>query len=217
LHATIQRHSKYYEKKPTIYIIILSFLFLSYSYSQSSSYIITSSNDTIKIDKFNILNKKIKIKKNGSREKYTYKELIAIYDSEKDKYYEKISPPYIEYESSSGNTFFAERLTIGKVIIYKYLTNQSHAPISNGNGDLISGSNNFYSYFIGIQDAHPELLGYNEIQMTKNEFKLLKLYLHSNSEIQEELESLFFSEEKEKENSVLELVNKYNQWAELKK
>ena len=205
------------KKKPSRYIIILSFLFFTYSYSQSSSYIITSSNDTIRIDKYNILNKKVKIKKNGSKEKYTYKELIGIYDSKKGKYYEKISPPYIEYEGPSGNTFFAERLTIGKVKIYKYLTNQSHAPITNGNGGFTNGSNSFYSYFIGIQDANPEILGYNEIQMTKNEYKLLKLYLHSNSEIQKELESLFFSEDKEKENSVLELVNKYNKWAELKK
>lgn len=199
------------------YLIILSFLFFTNSYSQSASYIITSSNDSITIDKFRILSKKIKVRKGGSREKYTYNELIGIYDSDKDTHYEKISPSFVEYKDPSGNTFFAERLTKGKVKIYKYLTNRSHAPISNGNGGFMGGSDSFYSYFIGIQDANPELLGYNEIEMTKNEYKILKLYLHSNSEIQKELENLFFSEEKEKEGSVLELVNKYNQWVELKK
>lgn len=199
------------------YVTTIFFLISINSYSQNSSYIITTLNDTIKVDKFNILNKKIKVRINGNRKKYTYEKLKSIYDSKKNKYYEKITPSYVEYMESSGNTFFAERLTIGKVRIYKYLTNQSHVPISNGNGGFISGSSSFYSYFIGIQDVNPELLGYHEIQMTKNEYKILKLYLHSNKEIQEELEDLFFLEKKEKEKQVLELVHRYNHWAELEK
>lgn len=195
--------------KNTIFILIF---FCIKSYSQSSSYVITSSNDTIYVDKFNILNKKIKLQFNGDKKEYNYDELKGIYDSKKKRFLEKISPLFVEYKGPTGNTFFAERLTKGKVKIYKYLTNESHVPI-NG----VGGSNSFYSYYIGIESSRPEFLCYYELQMSKEEYKILKLYLHSNDDIQKELETLFFSENNKKENSVIELVNTYNIWAESKK
>ncbi|MDP2159153.1 MAG: hypothetical protein Q8K02_01620, partial [Flavobacterium sp.] len=84
-------------------------------------------------------------------------------------------------------------------------------PIGN-QGGVNFNSTSFYSYYIGIEGSRPELLCYNELQLTKEEYKLLKLYLHSNDAIENELESLFFAEKKDKERSVIELVAKYNQW-----
>ena len=36
----------------------------------------------------------------------------------------------MEYKDSYGGTFFAERQTNGKILIYKYLTNKSHSNLS---------------------------------------------------------------------------------------
>lgn len=192
-------------------IILLIFICVK-SFSQNSSYVVTSSNDTIYVDKFNILNKKIKLQFNGDKKEYNYDELKGIYDSKKKRFLEKISPLFVEYKGPTGNTFFAERLTKGKVKIYKYLTNEAHIPI-NG----VGGSNSFYIYYICIEYSRPEFLCYYEMQMSKEEYKILKLYLHSNDDIQKELETLFFSEKDKKENSIIELVNTYNIWAESKK
>lgn len=197
--------------------IIFLTLYCLKSFSQNSSYAITSSNDTIYVDKFNILNKKIKLTIKGIKTEYDYDELVTIYDFKNKRFLEKISPIFFEYKQLSGNVFFAERLTEGKVKIYKYLTNEAHIPInaiagSTNKGTNI-GSNSFNSYFIGLDGSKPEFLCYYELQMSKNEYKLLKLYLHSNENIQKDIEELFFSEIEKKEKSVIDLVNKYNLWA----
>jgi hypothetical protein len=197
--------------------IIFLTLYCLKSFSQNSSYAITSSNDTIYVDKFNILNKKIKLTIKGIKTEYDYDELVTIYDFKNKRFLEKISPIFFEFKQLSGNVFFAERLTEGKVKIYKYLTNEAHIPINaiagSANKGTNIGSNSFNSYFIGLDGTKPEFLCYYELQMSKNEYKLLKLYLHSNENIQKDIEELFFSEIEKKEKSVIELVNKYNLWA----
>jgi hypothetical protein len=219
--------------------IILLTLYCLKSFSQNSSYAITSSNDTIYVDKFNILNKKIKLTVQGIKKEYNYEDLVIIYDFKNKRFLEKISPAFFEYKQLSGNVFFAERLTEGKVKIYRYLTNEAHIPINTVSGNTNYGTNrgntnygtnsgntnyganigssSFNSYFIGLSGSKPEFLCYYELQMSKNEYKLLKLYLHSNDNIQKEIEDLFFSEIDKKEKSVIELVNKYNLWASTKK
>jgi hypothetical protein len=210
--------------------IIFLTLYCLKSFSQNSSYAITSSNDTIYVDKFNILNKKIKLTVKGIKKEYNYEDLVIIYDFKNKRFLEKISPAFFEYKQLSGNVFFAERLTEGKVKIYRHLTNEAHIPINTVSGNTNYGTNSgntnngnnigsssFNSYFIGLSGSKPEFLCYYELQMSKNEYKLLKLYLHSNDNIQKEIEDLFFSEIDKKEKSVIELVNKYNLWASTKK
>jgi hypothetical protein len=185
--------------------------------AQKSSYVVTSTNDTVFVDKVNILNNKVKVVVDKNRSTYSYDQVMATFDFKKEKHFEKISPAFVEYKRITGNTFFAERLTVGKVRIYKYLTNQGRSlPIGN-QGSMTVANNSFYTYFIGIEGSRPELLCYNELQLTKDDYKILKLYLHSNDNFKKELENLFFEEKKEKENSVIELVNNYNQWAALGK
>ncbi len=199
------------KKHITICINVIVILFSLTSYSQKSDFVIMSTNDTVYINKFNILNKKVKLIVDGNSKKYAYDEIIAIFDSDKNKYLEKITPAFVEYKGPSGTTFFAERLTKGKVRIYKYFTNQYLPMFSKGIGSNF-GNNGFYSYYICIEGSKPELLCYNEIELSKGEYEIVKLYLHSNNKIQDELEKLFFSDKKEKEKDLIELVNNYNKW-----
>jgi hypothetical protein len=181
-------------------------------HAQTSSYIVTTSKDTIHVDKFDIQNKKVKVKINDAKEIYSYQDLTALYDANKQKHFEKITPVYVEYIGPSGKTFFAERLTKGKVKLYKCLMNRLHMPITSGMGIAAGGGGNFFAYYIGLEGSNPELLCFFEIEMTKEEYKLYKLYLHSNDAIQKEIEELYFSEEEEKEKAVLDIVERYNRW-----
>ncbi|WP_155810495.1 hypothetical protein [Polaribacter sp. Hel_I_88] len=85
------------------------------------------------------------MKINKKKKKYNYKDIIAIYDFKKKMFLEKITPKNVEYKDSYGETFFAERLTNGKILIYKYLTNRSHSHLSAPNAEkkinYIEGNN----------------------------------------------------------------------------
>ncbi|RAR46360.1 hypothetical protein [Flavobacterium lacus] len=200
-------------KKQLFHIILLALTFFSFCVAaQTSSYIVTATKDTIDVDKFDIQTKKVKIKINDDKKVYDYEALTALYDAKRQKHYEKISPVYVEYKGPSGKTFFAERLTKGKVQIYKCLMNQLYIPVTNSIGGVAGGSNSFFVYYIGLEGLAPEMLCYYEIEMSKEEYKLYKLYLHSSDTIQKEIEALFFSEEDKKEDAVINLVERYNQW-----
>lgn len=202
-------------KKHLLHTILIALTFFSFQINaQTSSYIVTSSNDTIYVDKFDIQSKKVKIKINEDKKMYNYDALTALYDAKKQKHFEKISPVYLEYKGPSGKTFFAERLTKGKVKIYKCLMNQLYTPITSTLSTVAGSGNHFFVYYIGLEGSNPEMLCYFEIEMSKEEFKLYKLYLHSNDAIQKEIEELFFSEDKEKEKAVINMVERYNQWWE---
>jgi hypothetical protein len=182
------------------------------TYAQTSDYIVTTAQDTIHVDKFDIKSKKVKVKINDEKKMFSYEALTALYDAKRKKHFEKISPVYLEYKGPSGKTFFAERLTKGKVKLYKCLMNQVHMPITSEMGIAGGGGSNFFAYYIGLEGSNPEMLCFYEIEMSKAEYKLYKLYLHSNEEIQKEMDELYFSEMDKKEKAVIDLVKKYNQW-----
>lgn len=197
-------------KKHLLYSILIVLTFFSLEVdAQTSDYIVTSSNDTIHVGKFDIQSKKVKVKINNEKKMYSYEALTALYDAKRQKHFEKISPVYLEYIGPSGKIFFAERLTKGKVKLYKCLINEVHMPITSEMG---SSGGNFFAYYIGLEGSNPEMLCSYEIEMSKEEYKLYKLYLHSNEEIQKEMDELYFSEDTEKEKAVINMVERYNQW-----
>ena len=190
--------------------LLLVWIFFSVkTYAQTSDYIVTTAQDTILVDKFDIKSKKVKVKINDEKKMYSYEDLTALYDAKRKKHFEKISPVYVEYIGPSGKTFFAERLTKGKVKLYKCLMNEVHMPITSEMG---SSGANFFAYYIGLEGSNPEMLCSHAIELSKEEYKLFKLYLHSNEEIQKEMDALYFSEMNKKEKAVIDLVKKYNQW-----
>jgi hypothetical protein len=192
--------------------LVIAILFSYYnSYSQNSNFVVTELNDTINVEKFNIKAKEIKVKlDNGEKKNFSYEEIKALYDSKKNKYFQKIQPALVEYPEYSGTVFFAERLTDGKVKIFNAIISHNlHY------GGSVSG-NRYSSFYIGIYDSKPELIN-NEwyLTLTKDVYKILKLYLHSNEAIQKKLDDLFFLKEEDKEigKKIIDLVNEYNEWA----
>jgi hypothetical protein len=190
------------------HFLILLYLCYPNSYGQKSSFIVTEANDTINVERFTIKTDKIKAKLEGNWSQYTYDEVKSLYNAKEQKHFQKIAPAFVEYSKSSGTVFFAHRLTDGKVKIYNAILNNPYY-----GGKLIN--NNYSSFYIGIYDAKPELICHEwDLKLTKDVYKLLKLYLHSNDEIQKKLDDLFFSKEDENEKTakIIDLVTEYNTW-----
>lgn len=194
-----------------IHLVIFIFLIYNNSYSQKSSFVITELNDTIYVEKFNIKKKEIKVKlDNGEEKKFSYKEIKELYELKKNKYFQKIQPALVEYPEYSGTVFFAERLTDGKIKIFNAIISHNlHY------GGSVTG-NRYSSFYIGIYDSKPELINNEwDLKLTKDVYKILKLYLHSNEAIQKKLDDLFFLKEEDNEigKKIIDLVNEYNEWA----
>ena len=181
------------------------------SYAQKSSYIVTGSNDTIYVEKFNITIKEIRTKLNtGEKKTFAIDNLKFLYNSKKKKKYRKIAPAFVEYSKNSGTVFFAEQLTEGKVKIFRAEISHSHTILKPAD------YNKYCSYYIAIHDYPPELIHHEwDLKLTKDVYKLLKLYLHSNENIAKKLDDLFFlkEEDPEIEAKIIALVNEYNRWA----
>lgn len=197
------------------YLVVIILLIYYNSFSQKSSFLVTELNDTIYVEKFNIKANTIKVRlDNGEKKKFSYEEIKNLYNSKKKIHFQKIEPAFVEYSEYSGTVFFAERLTNGKVKIFNAII--SHNMHYGGN----AYGNKYSSYYISINDSKPELINNEwDLKLTKDVYKILKLYLHSNETIQKKLDDLFFlkDEDKEIDKKIIDLVNEYNQWATYKK
>ena len=193
------------------FLLILSFFTCFSSYSQNSSFIVTNSNDTVYVKKFSIKSKNIKVKlQNGKKKRFSYNDVKSLYNAKKKMDFQKIKPAFVEYSEHSGTVFFAEKLTKGKIRIYNAIINHNLHFAGNAYG------NQYSSYYIGIYDSKPELINREwDLKLTKDVYKILKLYLHSNNGIQKKLDDLFFSteEDEEIESKIIDLVNEYNESA----
>ena len=114
-----------------------------------------------------------------------------------------------------------------KEINYNEESSQTHVSVSNPGGrpkDEFGGgtfsgrtyssgnSKSFYTYYIGNSDGPKELLGYNNITLSKDQFTALNVYLKDNSAIRLQLENLMYSNDLDKEKSVIALIYKFNDW-----
>lgn len=155
-----------------------------------------------------------------------------------DRYdYRALETAHIDdYEKRIEYKFF-NRLTVGRVklftdgLIYNTLSSSGNPPVP------LSLSHNDKSYYISIYDSKLELIDYekesklsydingnfqhyyddNGLKMTKNVYELLKIYLNGNDEIENKLEKLFLSKPKANEEQIIDLINEYNSWVEIKK
>lgn len=197
------------------HLVVVILLICYNSYSQESSYVVTKLEDTIYVEKINIKAKQIKVTlENGEKKKFTYEEIKSLYNSKEKVHFQKIEPAVDTNTKYSGKVFFAKRLTEGKVKIFNAIIGHNiHY------GGSIYG-NNYSSFYIGIYDAKLELINNEwDLKLTKDVYKLLKLYLHSNEVIQKKLDDLFFlnEEDNEMQSKIIDLVNEYNKWASSEK
>ena len=237
--ANIKKMTKI--KSITLIILFLSIDLFSQS-NENRDFIVTSTKDTIYVDKIKNKYDKIIVKKDKKRTKYSFEKIMSYYISKNNEYYEKVISPFIveedTYDSDSDrynyrkremsflkekvsnnsiNYTFLKRLTTGKVKLFSHTINQSGGLMTPSNPFPSPGYSNT-SYFIAIYDSKPESIKSNNELKLKNEvYNILKIYLYGNNEIKKRLDNLFLSKPKAKKKQIVNLINDYNKWVESKK
>lgn len=204
------------------YIIALIVINCSAAHSQKNSFIVTTTNDTIYVDKIVLKEDKIKVTDNDVTKKYNYEELKSFYTAKDNKHFEKvISPPsadaYIKKVYFKNDYYFLNRLTKGKVKLFSFSVKglvmsaaspHMMAPLSFSD-DL---------YFISIYDSKLEPIGdHFKLKLTKEVFDILSVYLYGNDEITKELHDLYNTKPTPAKKEIIDLINKYNVWVAKRK
>lgn len=198
-------------------LIGISFINNLNLYAQKKDYIVKQNNDTIYVQKVKLKYDEIKVKENGERIKYSFDEIKSFYISSKNECYVRIKSPIPEYLDSSRDNIFLERMTdIGKVNLYKYSKYINTGLSVNGT----TVGNKVFSTYIGIDNSRPELIELDSFFGNKLEYEaytILRLYLNENKEILSKLDSLYQSKHKGMIKRIVEIINEYNKWLELRK
>lgn len=231
-------------KKIVFKYFIITFIFcFSQLYAQKSDFIVTKTNDTIYVDKIKKKNDKIIVKKDKKKTKYSSEEIQSYYLSKENEYYEKTISPFVvkddSYDPKSDrydyrkremsflkekvdnnrvSYTFLKRLTNGKVKLFSYTIKQSRGLMTPSNPNPITGSDT--SYFIALYDSKPERIELDSFfgnKLKYEAYSVLRLYLNENKEILSKLNSLYQSKHKGMIKRILEIINEYNRWLELKK
>ena len=160
---------------------LLAILICSYCNAQKSDFIVTTSQDTIYVDKINLTDFEVKTKTADKKKKYEIDEVISYYKSKENKYYERIQLEkkevkepdkydyrrnetlYLEkYENPKKYEFF-QRLTVGKVKLFVEVIKKGNVGIT---GQQIGTPGQFGNiapyedkkYYISIYDSKLELI-----------------------------------------------------------
>jgi hypothetical protein len=216
-------------------MILLAILISSFGYGQKSDFVVTSTLDTIYVDKVDWTYAEVKTKTAGKKKKYTIEEIISYYIADENKYYvrvpieqkERKAPEKYDYKRidnlhledylSRLQYKFIQRLTIGKVNLFAENSTESPGPPDN----------QFYAirYYISVYDSKLELITYKPklfssgtgFALYTEVYELLKIYLFGNSEINAKLDNLYTARPIAKEDQIVDLINEYNIWAESNK
>jgi hypothetical protein len=221
-------------------MILLAILISSFGYGQKSDFVVTSTLDTIYVDKVDWTYAEVKTKTAGKKKKYTIEEIISYYIADENKYYvrvpieqkERKAPEKYDYKRidnlhledylSRLQYKFIQRLTIGKVNLFAEDSADSPGPANNPFYDK-----RYYDkrYYISVYDSKLELITYKPKLFTSSSglalyaevYELLKIYLIGNSEINAKLDNLFIARPIAKEDQIVDLINEYNIWVESNK
>jgi len=231
------------QKLTILIILFLSFRLFSQS-NEIRDFIVTSAGDTIYVDKIKKKNDKIIVKKDKKKTKYSAEKIQSYYLSKKNEYYEKVISPFVvkdnSYDSKSDrydyrkremsflkekvdnnrvNYTFLQRLTNGKVKLFSYTIKQAGGVITPSN-PIPTPGNSDTSYYIAVYDSKPERIELDSFfgnKLKYEAYSVLRLYLNENKEILSKLDSLYQSKHKGMIKRILEIINEYNRWLELKK
>jgi ABC-type antimicrobial peptide transport system permease subunit len=224
-------------------ITLLAILICSYCNAQTSDFIVSASRDTIYVDKINVTNFEVKTKTGDKKKKYNIDEIISYYISKENKHYERISPEKKEPKEADKYDYrrnenlysdeyesrikykFLQRLTVGKVKlfaeVYRGASPGTGSPGQAGFVPAAPYENKIY--YISIYDSRLELIKNKAglkifdfskgLELNKEVFEILKIYLYGNNEINVKLNNLFISKPIAKEKQIIDLINEYNIWA----
>jgi hypothetical protein len=230
-------------KEKALYkMTLLAILICSYCNAQTSDFIVSASQDTIYVDKINLTDFEVKTKTGDKKKKYKADEIISYYISEENKHYERISPEKKEhkeadkYDRRNENLYsdeyesrikykFIQRLTEGKIKLFaEIFRGASPGTGSPGQAGFVPPApyeNKIY--YISIYDSKLELIKNKAalkifdfskgLELNKEVYEILKIYLYGNNEINVKLNNLFISKPIAKEKQIIDLINEYNIWA----
>jgi hypothetical protein len=177
------------------YLILITFLIYLKNYSQSSDHIVTSTYDTIYVDRIDLTDFKLKTKKSDQKKKYNFEDIISYYISKENKYYERTANQIEKKDLQELNRYdykrlenlyledyvkrikykFIQRLTIGKIKLFCEEIKQTIL------GSGIPGSSNYVStdyyevkkYLISSNDSKLELINNKpKLRFIKNSLDL---------------------------------------------
>jgi len=170
-------------------LTLIAILICSFCNAQTSDFIVTTTLDTIYVDKINLTDFEVKIKTADKKKKYQVDDIISYYLSKENKYYERIplekkelkAPDkydykrnedfYLENYKNSIKYKFIQRLTVGKVKLFSEVILDDGGFGSPGPGTMgaprtMGASHKTEIYYISIYDSKLELIN------DKAEFKL---------------------------------------------
>jgi hypothetical protein len=165
--------------------------------AQNSDLIITTSNDTILVDKVSIKADYIKVRKNKKNKRYSYSEIKSLYKLERKSYYDKIENS-VHINSDED---FMKREVDGKIKFYGYYM---HAQ---------GGGQGYSYYFISKNGIVRELSGGMFRFGTESVLNKIRTFIDDDNEILNELNSI----KKLKIKDLIKLLKKYNQNYEIEK
>ena len=213
-------------------ITLLVILICSYCNAQKSDFIVTTSQDTIYVDKINLTDFEVKTKTDDKKKKYKTDEVISYYKSKENIYYERIplekkevkEPDKYDYYRNENSYLedykkaikykFIQRLTVGKIKLFAEDFYQGGVGIPGQFGYIAPQKNK--NYYISLYDSKLELI-HNNVEFNKEFYEILKIYLYGNNEINLKLDNLFISKAIAKEKQIIDLINEYNTWAKSNK
>jgi hypothetical protein len=230
-------------KEKALYkMTLIAILIGSYCNAQTSDFIVSASQDTIYVDKINVTDFEVKTKTSDKKKKYNIDEIISYYISEENKHYERIAPEKKEvkepdkYDRRNENLYseeyesrikykFIQRLTEGKIKLFAEVF-RGASPVTGAPGQpgfIPSAPNENKIYYISIYDSRLELIKNKAglkifdfskgLELNKEVYEILKIYLYGNNEINVKLNNLFISKPIAKEKQIIDLINEYNIWA----
>lgn len=212
----------------------------SFCHAQTSDFIVTTTHDTIDVDKITLTAFDIKTKLADQKKKYKMDDITAYYIFSENKHYERIAlekkefkepDPYdyrrneniqiAEYENRKKYKYI-QRLTTGKVKLFTEFVAESGitlgVPIPTGavTGAVTAIKNELY--YISVYDSKLEVLGdYGKLKLTKQVYDLLKIYLYGNAKVTKQLDAWLVLKPKADLEKIVGLINEYNVWAAVSK
>ncbi len=201
--------------------------------AQISSFIVTTSHDTINVDKINLYDFEIKTKTAGKKKRYNTDEVISYYVFEENQHYQRITlekkepKPIDRYDYKRNEDLYLEqyknrirykfipRLTAGKVKLFvEASTLYTGAHTAGGSPAAAPIALRNQTFYISVNDSRLEKLSDDiTLKLTREVADLLKIYLYGNEKISRELNRLSALTPAPGQQEIVDLVNEYNAWA----
>ncbi len=149
---------------------------------------------------------------------------------ESDRYdYKRMENLHIEEYENRLKYKFIQRLTEGKIKLFCEVSKQTFLGTGIPGGPNYSPASHYENkvYYISIYDSKLELINnkaelklFNnsvDLELNKEVYEILKIYLYENNEISIKLDNLFKEKPIAKERQIVDLVNDYNIWVKSNK